>query len=50
MFTSAQLQGKRVAAAIGLIRQPGGGDNRVARLAPSHSGRRQEVSRGHRRN
>ena len=45
---SAQLQGKRVAAALGLVRLPGDGDNRVARLFPSHSDRK-KVARGHRR-
>ena len=32
---SAQLQGKRAATALGLMRQPGGGGNGVTRLAPS---------------
>ena len=32
---SARLQGKRAAAALGLVRLPGGGGNRIARLAPS---------------
>ena len=46
---SAQLQGKRVAAALGLVRLPGDGDNKVARLFPSHSDRRQVARRYRRR-
>lgn len=48
MFISAQLQVKRVAAAIGLIRQPGDGDIRVASWLP-YIRVGDEVSCGHRR-